>query len=161
MPWETLFSATNLWAIVGWAALMVAPRRPATLSFVLFAIVGLLCVAYTVMFAVLLSGTVDPGQAPGTGGDAVSLTTLAGVMALFDSKAGTTIGWTHYLAFDLFTGLWIARDADAKRVGRLVQVPFMIATLMAGPVGLLAWLVFREPRARAAARRQAVVGDLS
>jgi hypothetical protein len=63
------------------------------------------------------------------------------------------IGWTHYLAFDLFTGLWIARDADNKGFSRVAQVPILFATLMAGPVGLLIWLVLREPAARAKYRR--------
>ena len=84
---------------------------------------------------------------------AVGLGPFAGVMALFDSKGGATVGWTHYLAFDLFTGLWIARDADAKGFGRLVQLPILFATLMVGPVGLLLWLILRERRARAAAGR--------
>ena len=57
------------------------------------------------------------------------------------------IGWTHYLAFDLFTGMWIARDADNKGFSRVVQFPFLFLTLMVGPVGLLAWLIVRERRA--------------
>jgi len=61
------------------------------------------------------------------------------------------LGWTHYLAFDLFIGQWIARDADNKGFNRLVQLPFLFLTLMAGPIGLLLWLVVRERRARAQA----------
>jgi Domain of unknown function (DUF4281) len=153
MSWELAFALTNIWALVGWAMLAFLPRRPAILSAVMFLVIGLLCAAYAVMFAVLLSGSVDPGAAPGASDAPINLTSLAGVMALFDTKAGTTIGWTHYLAFDLFVGLWIARDADAKGIGRLWQLPFLALTLMAGPVGLLLWLAFREPRARAEARR--------
>ena len=62
------------------------------------------------------------------------------------------IGWTHYLAFDLFTGLWIARDADAKQFSRVLQAPFLLATFIAGPVGLLSWLVARERAARRVGR---------
>ena len=58
------------------------------------------------------------------------------------------IGWTHYLAFDLFTGLWIARDADAKGFSRIVQLPFLALTFLVGPVGLFFWLLTREARAR-------------
>ena len=86
----------------------------------------------------------------GTGGG--NFTTLAGVMKLFDSPGRATLGWTHYLAFDLFTGMWIARDADAKGFSRIVQFPFLFLTLMVGPVGLLAWLIVRERRARAQAK---------
>ena len=46
----------------------------------------------------------------------------------------------------------IAADADNKQFGRLTQLPFLFATFMAGPVGLLAWLIFRERRARAKGR---------
>jgi hypothetical protein len=62
-----------------------------------------------------------------------------------------TVGWTHYLALDLFTGLWIARDADAKKFPRLMQAPVLLLTFIAGPVGLLLWLCIREPAARRAA----------
>jgi hypothetical protein len=65
------------------------------------------------------------------------------------SDGGMVLGWTHYLAFDLFVGLWIARDADAKGFSRLAQLPVLFLVLMAGPIGLLVWLIVRERRARA------------
>ena len=74
------------------------------------------------------------------------------VRALFMCDGGVVIGWTHYLAFDLFTGMWIARDADAKGFSRVAQIPFLAATFIAGPVGLLSWLAVRERRARAIGR---------
>ena len=67
---------------------------------------------------------------------------------LFGSDAGLTLGWTHYLAFDLFVGLWIARDADPKGISRIIQAPVLLATFLVGPVGLLVWLIVREPAAR-------------
>src|SRR3546814_3679126 len=82
----------------------------------------------------------------------MDFTSLAGVMALFATKGGMLVGWVHYLAFDLFAGMWIARDADQKGFSRIVQFPLLVLTLLAGPVGLLAWLIVRERRARALAR---------
>ena len=81
---------------------------------------------------------------------------------MFASDAGIVIGWTHYLAFDLFVGLWIAKDADSKGFARWVQLPFLAATLFAGPIGLLAWLVTRERRARriAQGRERALLEQL-
>jgi hypothetical protein len=148
--WETLFSITNLWALVGWAMLALLPRRPFVTSLVMYAVVGMLCLAYLAMFAGLLSGSVDPVADANPGGGAVM--SLGWVKALFDSEAGTVIGWTHYLAFDLFVGLWIASDADRKGVHRAVQAPILLMTLLAGPIGLLIWLALREPAARRAAR---------
>lgn len=148
MSWELLFALVNGWALVGWVLLVFFPRRPLVLAIVMYGVVAMLCLCYALMLGVLLSGNVDAGGGSGS----MDFTSLAGVMALFDSRGGATIGWTHYLAFDLFAGLWIARDADAKGFGRLVQMPVLFATLMVGPVGLLIWLVIRERRARAAAR---------
>lgn len=147
MSWDNLFLLANYWAFAGWIALAFLPRNPKILAFVLYAGVALLCLGYTVMIVGFLTGSIDPG---GTGGG--SFTSLAGVMKLFDTPGGATLGWTHYLAFDLFIGMWIARDADQKGFSRIVQVPFLFLTLMVGPVGLLAWLIVRERRARAQAK---------
>jgi hypothetical protein len=128
------------------------PRGAKTMSGVMYAGVGLLCLTYVTLFALVICKLVDPGMAVGAGGPG-SFRSIEGVRALFQSDAGIVIGWTHYLAFDLFVGMWMAKDADHKGFSRLVQMPFLLATLMAGPIGLLAWLVTREHRARNVARR--------
>lgn len=147
MSWDKLFLLANYWAIAGWIALAFLPRGPKTLALILYLGVALLCLAYTILIAGFLLGGIDPG---GSGGG--SFTTLAGVMKLFDAPGGATLGWIHYLAFDLFTGMWIARDADQKGFSRIVQFPFLFLTLMVGPVGLFAWLIVRDRRARAQAK---------
>ena len=146
--WETVFGTANLLALGMWAALILLPRWPALLAAVLYLGVGLLCLAYTVGIVGILSGGFDP---VGPGGSA-DFSSIEGVRAIFASDGGVTIGWIHYLAFDLFTGLWIARDADAKGFSRLIQAPVLLATFLAGPLGLLLWLAIRERRARAGGR---------
>lgn len=143
--WQSLFSVTNAIALVAWLVLIAGPRRPLALSAVLYTGVGLLCLIYTALFVSLLAGWIDPvreGAAP------AFEYTVKGLRAFFMSDDGTVVGWTHYLALDLFTGLWIARDGDQKGIGRLVQAPILFATFMAGPLGLLLWLAAREPAAR-------------
>lgn len=147
MSWDTIFLLANYWAIGGWLLLAFAPRSPRILSAIMYAGVLLLCLLYTVLIIGFLSGGIDSG---GQGGG--NFTSLAGVMKLFDAPGGATLGWVHYLAFDLFTGMWIARDADGKGFSRVVQFPFLFLTLMVGPVGLFLWLIVRERRARAQAR---------
>ncbi|WP_374526080.1 ABA4-like family protein [Sphingopyxis sp.] len=142
MSWGMIYLIANYWAIAFWLLLAFAPRGPRILSAVLYAGVFLLCLAYTILIAGFLTGGIDPG---GAGGDFMS---LEGVMKLFAAPGGATLGWIHYLAFDLFTGLWIARDADNKGFGRIAQLPVLFLTLMAGPVGLFLWLIVRERRAR-------------
>jgi hypothetical protein len=144
-----MFSVTNLIVVVAWAILAFLPRKPLAMTAVLYLGVGLLCLCYAIMFAVLLGGAVDPAQVAGSKPYVASDYSIEGLRRLFMSDAGLVIGWTHYLAFDLFTGLWIARDADNKEFSRLVQLPFLLATFMAGPIGLLSWLIVRERRARA------------
>jgi hypothetical protein len=148
--WDGLFGFTNLLAMAGWIVLVFLPRKPLAHSAVLYLGVALLCLIYTVCFLLFLSGSVDPGTQPGAG--EASFSSIAGIRALFMTDAGVVIGWTHYLAFDLFTGLWIGRDADAKGFSRLAQAPVLAMTFIAGPVGLLTWLMVRERRARATGR---------
>ena len=146
--WQTVFAATNLVALAGWIVLIALPRRPLPLALVLYGAVAVLCLAYVVMFAGLFGGWADPVRDAGAPPPDLSNYSIAGLMGFFRSEGGVVLGWTHYLAFDLFVGLWIARDADTKGFSRLVQVPFLVATFLAGPVGLFAWLFVRERRAR-------------
>ncbi len=149
--WDTVFGIANGLAIVMWIGLIVLPRWPALLAGVLYLGVGLLCLAYATGIIGLMTGSFDP---VGGAGGAVDFTSISGVQSIFASDGGTTIAWIHYLAFDLFVGLWIARDADAKEFSRFVQAPILLATFMAGPLGLLVWLIVRERRARQGGRWQ-------
>ena len=152
MSWPALFTLTNVIALAGWVMLVALPRRPAVHSAVLYASVGLLCLAYAAMFVALFFAGVDPGRVAGAPPPDLANYSVAGLRALFMSDGGIVLGWTHYLAFDLFVGLWIARDADAKGFRRLTQLPFLVMTCIAGPIGLLSWLVVRERRARSVDR---------
>lgn len=143
MEWVFVFKLVNLLALVAWVALILLPRWPALLSAILYLGVGLLCAVYAAGLIGVLSGLI-----PNTGGGGADFTTIAGIRAIFATDGGVTIGWTHYLAFDLFVGLWIARDADAKNISRFIQAPILFATFMAGPLGLGIWLLVREPAAR-------------
>lgn len=146
MEWSAVFGAANLLALIAWGVLILLPRHPIALACVLYLGVGLLCLVYTVALGAVLSGVVPAG------GGGADFTTIEGVRAIFASDAGVTIGWVHYLAFDLFAGLWIARDADAKFVSRFIQAPILLLTFIPGPAGLLLWLIIREPSARAKGR---------
>ena len=143
IDWNAWFSMVNLLALIAWTALILLPRWPALLSAVLYLGIGLLCLIYATGLIGVVSGLIPNPQ-----GGGADFTSIEGVRSIFASDAGVTIGWTNYLAFDLFVGLWIARDGDAKGISRLVQAPVLLATFMAGPLGLLVWLILREPIAR-------------
>ena len=65
--------------------------------------------------------------------------------ALIGRPIGFLAGWTHYLAFDLFVGAWILREATRLE---LEPRPYLFFTLMAGPLGLMSFLVRRTLRLR-------------
>ena len=140
MPWEAIFGYANLYAMICWAALAFAPKRETFIIPLFYAGVGLLALAYAVLIVGLLSGMIDGGEG---GGGSPDFTTLAGVQALFDMQGGATIGWIHYLAFDLFVGIWVARNADRHGYLRIVQIPILFFVFMAGPLGLTLYLLLR------------------
>jgi hypothetical protein len=137
--WQQLFGLTNAAALVGWAVLLFGPRR--WLPAVRYAVVGFLCAVYLLVFLALLSGIADPGREGPAGAFEYS---VRGLREQFDSDGAIVVGWTHYLAFDLFVGCWIAADADVRGTRRWAQAPVLFATFMAGPIGLLAWYVWRR-----------------
>ena len=142
MNWETIFGIANAWALIGWVVLAFTPRREIVVPFVFYAGSVLLACLYAGLIIPLMAGLISDGGLAGR--PPADFTTLAGVMALFDSPGGATIGWIHYLAFDLFVGIWIARNADAQQISRWLQIPILFITLMAGPIGLLLYLLLRQ-----------------
>lgn len=139
MQWETIFEVANIYAMLCWLILGFAPRREQVLPVLFMTGCGLLAITYAILIVGLMSGAVDPGG-PRSG----DFSSLAGVMALFDSRGGATIGWIHYLAFDLFVGIWAARNADRRGINRIVQVPILFLIFMLGPLGLTLFLLLRQ-----------------
>lgn len=132
MTLEQIYSACSLIAIAGWICLLVSPlaRPRLILSARLCALA--LCVTYlTQMFTIT-----EP-----TGGD---FTTLAGVTRLFSAPGNVMLGWTHYLAFDLFIGSWEIEDAGREGLPHWAMVPILFLTFMLGPIGLLVYFIVRS-----------------
>lgn len=89
---------------------------------------------------------------------AVANPDLGGVSALLGSPTGATIGWVHFLAFDLFVARWTYLDSRARGVNPFVMALVLFVILMLGPVGLLGYLVVRQSvSSRAAATQEAVL----
>ena len=139
MNFSSLFSLASTAALLGWLALVFAPRRPSVLAALQYGLVGALALAYAgLAFASFFR--VEGG----------GFNSIAQVRALFESDFGLVAGWIHYLAFDLFVGLYIARESDALALPRLIQALLLLATFMIGPVGLL---LFYGARAAASVER--------
>ena len=140
MPLDLLFRIASTIALAGWVILALAPlQRPlAVLAARLLAAV--LCGLYLAVLVHALS------HGPGTPG--ASFNSLDGVMALLKTREAFLAGWVHYLAFDLFIGAWEAETAPQARIPHWLLLPCLLLTFLAGPVGLLAYLVLRAARQR-------------
>jgi Domain of unknown function (DUF4281) len=78
---------------------------------------------------------------------AVAQPELAGIAALLGSPFGATIGWLHFLAFDLFVGRWIYLDSRERGLSAWIIAPTLFLTLMLGPCGFLLYLIARQTKA--------------
>ena len=140
MPLDLLFRIASGIALVGWVALAFAPAQRPLAVFVARLLAAILCGGY---FAVLVHALAT-GPAPGFR----AFNSLDGVMGLLRTREAFLAGWVHYLAFDLFTGAWEAETAPASRVPHVLLLVCLFLTFMAGPVGLLLFLVLRALNVR-------------
>jgi hypothetical protein len=139
---DSLFNLANAVALIGWILLALAPVRRSLL------VPAARCVAVglAVAYAALLVQTVLGG---GLGGD---LTSLSGLTQAFGSPRAVLVGWVHYLAFDLWVGAWAIEDGRRRGVPHWAMLPILFLILMAGPLGLLIYLLVRTGLAFRAAR---------
>lgn len=74
---------------------------------------------------------------------------LAGVLALLSTSAGTTAVWAHLIAFDLFIGRWMYLDSRERGLHPLLMAPILVLTILLSPFGLTLYLGVRAlPRRR-------------
>jgi len=131
---ESIFSLCGVAAMIGWVGLVLLPRSPLVVNVVARLVIpGLIGLVYIT----LMIGNI--GQAPADGG----FGSLAEVKQLFTVDALLLGGWVHYLAFDLFVGSWEVSDAQKRSVHHLLVIPCLLATFMAGPAGLVLYLLIR------------------
>jgi hypothetical protein len=124
---EILFNVVNAIAMVAWGLLIVMPGAAITRIFIRSGIVILLLAA---IYATLIVAYFDPKVMQ-------DFSSLSGVMHLFTDPMGVVAGWTHYLVFDLFVGMWITNDALKAGVNRWLVLPCQIFAFMFGPIGFL------------------------
>lgn len=65
------------------------------------------------------------------------------IAAGLGTPIGATIGWVHFLAFDLFVGRWAYFDSRERELSAWWVSPVLVLILMAGPLGLLLYLALR------------------
>jgi hypothetical protein len=130
-----LFEYASAAVLPGWLALAAAPLNRPLALLVARVVAATLAGLY---LALLISGMAGEGPPEGA-----SFTTLEGVRLLLSSPAALLAGWVHYLVFDLFVGSWEAEDAPKAGLPHWALLPCLALTFLAGPVGLLLYLVLK------------------
>ena len=132
---QTFFQVTNTVALVAWIALVVFPGRKLVSGLLCAAVVpGLLAVAYACVIGWKLAANGPPPE---------DVMTLAGLREIFGDDWVFAAAWTHYLAFDMVVGAWIARDSVRLGIPWPLRTVALVLTFLAGPVGFLVHLVGR------------------
>ena len=130
---DLLFTLCSRLVVPAWLLLVFLPRWQWTQKLVFYGwIPGLLGIAY--IYA--MSHALPFPEGAGFG-------SLTEVLNAFAVPWLALAGWIHYLAFDLFVGAWIVRDAQRQGIAHGWTIPCLVFTFMAGPVGLLMYLLIR------------------
>lgn len=131
---ETIFLLTNLLVMPFWALMIAVPRWSATRRLMASPwIVAPIALCYALLVTPQLPALVAELSA-------LSLDSLAEALG---TPAGTTTVWAHMLALDLFAGRWIFLDGRQRQINVWLSGALLFATLMAGPLGLLLYLIVR------------------
>ena len=66
--------------------------------------------------------------------------TLTNIAETLGTPAGATLGWAHFLTFDLFVGRWVYLDSRKNNISAWITSPILFFVLMLGPIGFLLYL---------------------
>jgi len=137
MNTASLFNFFNSAILLPWALLLFLPKWKGTQKMIEWHLpVLILGIVYLILlvtdFFIISSGS------------PIDFLSLTGIKAAFTRDEVMLIGWVHYLAFDLFVGIWESVDAQKNELSHFLLVPCLILTLMYGPVGFVLYWVFRQ-----------------
>ena len=131
---ETIYNLINLFVLPFWALMILAPHWRWTKR--IMSSVWPVAVLPVIYAALLVSHINFFTGAP------LDIS-LSGIAALLGDPTGATVGWAHFLAFDLFVGRWAYLDSREQGTSAWIASPILFFVLMAGPFGLLLYLVVR------------------
>ena len=130
---DVLFTFCSRFVLPAWLLLLLAPRWQWTEKLIFHAWIPILLgIAY--VYAIQHEVPFPEGAGFGS---------LEEVLNAFALPWLALAGWIHYLAFDLFVGAWIVRDAARHKIAHWWCIPCLILTFLAGPVGLMLYFILR------------------
>ncbi len=132
MELEGVFEMVSLLAFISWVLLFLFYPKQWVYTTLFSGVMVILALTYIFFIFQGLTGPQEGG-----------FDSLSGVRNLFSSDEALLAGWIHYLAFDLFIGMWISKDAWERHISRWLVIPCLVLTFMLGPVGWLVYFIFR------------------
>lgn len=133
---RTIFSLVNGVALFAWVGLVFIPNQKLIQIYRVYLIGLFFGIAYTILIAVGMS------SAEG------SFSSLDGVRSLFMNDYALLAGWIHYLAFDLFLGVWETNDAKECGIPKYLLFPCLFFTFYFGPFGYLLYLIIKKIKSK-------------
>lgn len=130
---DKLFIFMNQMALLGWILLIIFPSWRGTQLIVSNGGLTLFMAVVYVALIIIFIRDVDGGFG-----------TLEQVQTVFQHPYALLAGWVHYLAFDLFIGVWITKDANANGIKHVYLIPVLLLTFIFGPAGLLLYFMLRK-----------------
>jgi len=134
MNYDQLFSLTNVAVIPFWLLMIALPRWRWTQRIIASPLIAL---PPALIYALLVLPQVGSLLA------ILGNPTVASIAQLLGTSSGATIGWAHFLAFDLLMGRWAYLDSQESGIHPLLMVPVLFLTFMFGPLGFLLYLLVR------------------
>jgi len=136
---ETIFSLSNLLVLPFWALMIFLPHWRWTKRLIAS---PLIAVPTALIYAALVLPQI--GSLLG----ALANPDVNTIAQLLGTPEGTTIGWAHFLTFDLLVGRWAYLDSRQKNISAWLVSPALFMVLMLGPLGFLLYLVVRAAHSR-------------
>ena len=129
---DVLLRILNVPVLLGWAAMVFAPRTRLTKWYLESDALPLVIGAvYLLKVAPHLPGLLS------------QFDTLPHIEAALRMPGMLFAGWIHYLAFDFLVGRVVLADARRRGIPHLLVVPCLLLTFMLGPSGYLAYAAVR------------------
>jgi Domain of unknown function (DUF4281) len=123
-----VFSLSSLLVMPFWFLMIFLPRWKVTKT--------IIASPYIIVPAALLYAAL---VIPNIGNTFMSLLNpnLEGISKLLGSSSGATIGWVHFLAFDLFVGRYAYLESQKRNLNPILMGLVLFSILMYGPLGAL------------------------
>lgn len=132
---DLFFRLGNLAILPFWLSMLVAPQSQWTRRLLRTPWMSAVLAVLYALLVVPEAGTLLP---------LLARPQLSEIAALLGTPLGAAAGWLHFLAFDLFVGRWIWKDALDSKFSLGLLRPILLLTLLFGPLGLLLYLLARS-----------------